>query len=631
MMENDTNIVLDRDKDPYPWLEDDDPRRLMSDQEILEKYVNLSDSDLSYAEKKSLYKILLKYREAFSLRDEIGLCPNMEIELELNDETPFFIRPFPIKENEKDVVDKEMRKGCLLGILRKGMSSYSSPIMLIPRKLTGIPRIVTDFRHLNSRLVTLQPSIPLVRDAIQILRSSGSEVLSLADLRDAYHTLRLSKRSQKFCGITPYYGSDSYLYQRLGMGLSVSPAIWQNFIQRVLQEIPDYRKNYLAIMDDILTHSSRQDHTGYLIDLFKAIIRNGLKISPRKCKLFKTELVFMGVIIKIEDGMPKMQPLKSRIEAIQKVKPPKTVKECRSFCGMVNYMSVFLPSLQEKLIPIYFITRKGIPFYWGEEQQKAFDEIKHDVTHAPVLLMPNSKGHFVLVSDTSKVGCGAALYQKQRGRYHLVAYYSKRLPEAVANYSISELELTGVMANVAAFKHLLRNANFHVYCDHSALVHILKAKREPPTLRLKKLIENLSEYKFDIYFLKGKEMHISDFLSRHPDDEDSPNEIIPIAFMLQELETDKFPDHLLYLKEEVDALPEQDNYIPYHENDFMFLFSDDKHDNLSLISELYSAENRRIESLKLGREEKSQLHDILNVMTRSMSKTQKTEVPAIYP
>ena len=65
----------------------------------------------------------------------------------------------------------------------------------------------------------------------------------------------------------------------------------------------------------------------------------------------------------IEDGMPKMQPLKSRIDAIQKVKPPKTVKDCRSFCGMVNYMSVFLPSLQEKFIPIYFITRKGIPFY----------------------------------------------------------------------------------------------------------------------------------------------------------------------------------------------------------------------------------------------------------------------------
>ena len=91
--------------------------------------------------------------------------------------------------------------------------------------------------------------------------------------------------------------------------------------------------------------------------------------------------------------------------------------------------------------------------------------------------MPNATGHFVLVSDTSKIGCGAAFYQKQKGKYHLIAYYSKKLPEAVERYSISELELTGVMANVAAFKHLLRNANFHVYCDHSALVHILKAKR----------------------------------------------------------------------------------------------------------------------------------------------------------
>ena len=96
-----------------------------------------------------------------------------------------------------------------------------------------------------------------------------------------------------------------------------------------------------------------------------------------------------------------------------------------SFCGMVNYMSMFLPSLQEILIPIYSITRKGIPFCWGDEQQKVFEDIKNDVTNAPVLLMPNSTGHFVLVSDTSKIGCGAALYQKQSGKYHLVAYYSK--------------------------------------------------------------------------------------------------------------------------------------------------------------------------------------------------------------
>ena len=441
----------------------------------------------------------------------------MDVELELKDESPFFIRPFPIKESDKDIVDKEMRKGCLLGILKKGMSSYSSPIMLIPRKLSGIPRIVNDFRHLNSRLVTLQPSIPLVRDAIQILGASGCEILSLADLRDAYHTLRLSERSKKFNGITPYYGSDSYLYQRLGMGLSVSPAIWQNFIQKVLQEIPDHRKNHLAIMDGCLVFSKKKTHLKHLTDLFKALIRNGLKISPRKCKLFKKSLVYMGHQVSIIENIPHITPVKSRVEAIVKLDLPKSPQNCKQFCGMVNYLSMFLKDLQNKLIPIYHLTKKGVPFHWGELQQKAFEMIKKDLTEAPVLAMPNTEGQMVLVSDTSKIACGSALYQEQKGRYRLIAYFSKKLPPSAQRYSISELELTGIYANVTAFKHLLRNSNFTLYCDHSALVHIMNEKKEPPTLRLKKLIENLSDYKFDIKFLRGKDMFVSDFLSRHPD------------------------------------------------------------------------------------------------------------------
>ena len=112
--DDDKEFSNTRGKDPYLWLDADDPRRKMTNQEILEKYIDLSDSDLNSVEKRSLYKVLVKYKDAFSLRDEIGLCPNMEIELELNDETPFFIRPFPTKETEKDVVDKEMKKGCML-------------------------------------------------------------------------------------------------------------------------------------------------------------------------------------------------------------------------------------------------------------------------------------------------------------------------------------------------------------------------------------------------------------------------------------------------------------------------------------------------------------------------------------
>ena len=206
---------------------------------------------------------------------------------------------------------------------------------------------------------------------------------------------------------------------------------------------------------------------------------------------------------------------------------------------MVNFLSVFLKDLQIKLAPIYQLTRKGIPWEWTEECQQAFESIKRDLTNPPVLVMPNDKGHFVLVSDTSTVGCGATLCQKIDGQYRVVAYYSKKLPEAVKRYSISELELTGILANISAFKHILRNVNFTVYCDHSVLVHIIKAKREPPTLRLQKLVEHLMDYSFNIKFLKGKEMFVTDFLSRNPDnDTDSPNEIIPIAFILKDATTE---------------------------------------------------------------------------------------------
>ena len=596
---NDSN--MSEDNDPYLWLDKDDPRRNMTDRECLENYIDLSDSDIKEREKKNLYKVLHKYKKAFSLRDEIGLCQSMEVELELRDETPFFIRPFPMKESDKDIMDKEMRKGCLLGILKKGMSSYSSPIMLIPRKLSGIPRIVTDFRHLNSRLVTLQPSIPLVRDAIQILGASGCEILSLADLRDAYHTLRLSERSKKFCGITPYYGSDSYLYQRLGMGLSVSPAIWQNFIQKVLQEIPDHRKNHLAIMDDCLVFSKKYDHLKHLPDLFKALIRNGLKISPRKCKLFKTSLVYMGHEVSIIDGIPHITPVKSRVDAIVKLDPPKSPKNCKQFCGMVNYLSMFLKDLQTKLIPIYHLTKKGVPFHWGELQHKASEQIKKDLTEAPVLAMPNSEGHMVLVSDTSKIACGSALYQEQKGRYRLIAYFSKKLPLSAQRYSISELELTGIYANVLAFKHLLRNVHFTLYCDHYALVHIMNGKKEPPTLRLKKLIENLSDFKFDIKFLIGKDMFVSDFLSRHPDSEESCNDpIIAVAFLMKEIE---LPQHSPQFLDWLNIMLDSREMVAYKECPFK------------------ECKCERIMNM----------NEPFQVLTRSMAKTVKADVPAMYP
>ena len=117
----------------------------------------------------------------------------------------------------------------------------------------------------------------------------------------------------------------------------------------------------------------------------------------------------MGNVIFIKDKKVCVKPLRSRIEAIQKLNPPTMPKGCQSFAGMVDFLSMFCPELQKLLKPIYDLTRKGRQFIWGKEQQEAFKEIKRRLVKAPVLHMPNHEGRFHLYSDTSKFAVGSAL------------------------------------------------------------------------------------------------------------------------------------------------------------------------------------------------------------------------------
>ena len=91
----------------YPWLDDSDERKYMTDKEVLEVYISLDNSCLNKQEKKEVRSLLLKYKDAFSLRDEIGTCPNIEVEIDVTDKSPFFIRPFYAREEDKTLLDKE--------------------------------------------------------------------------------------------------------------------------------------------------------------------------------------------------------------------------------------------------------------------------------------------------------------------------------------------------------------------------------------------------------------------------------------------------------------------------------------------------------------------------------------------
>ena len=270
-----------------------------------------------------------------------------------------------------------------------------------------------------------------------------------------------------------------------------------------------------------------------LLDLFKVLQKYGLKISPHKCQFIKKKIVYMGLEFQVEDDRVCYTPLKDKCKAIQNLDSPKTLKQIRAFCGMVEFLSSFLPNLRQLLIPIYDLQNKSKKFKWTEEAEKAFNDIKELLISPPVLKAPTPDGLFHLESDTSQEGVGGTLLQKQGKEWVVIGYHSKRLPQSAKNFGITELELTGLLGNIHGFMQLLCNRYFEVLVDHKAIEYMIKSKTESLTTRLKTLLLKLSEYTIDLKYQKGSKMHTSDALSRLQNIADTPDnkDVIPLNFL----------------------------------------------------------------------------------------------------
>ena len=260
-------------KEKYLWLQPDNKRKNMSDREILDKCIDLNQSHLLDLEKKQVMDMLYKYKDAFHLRDEIGTCMNIEVEIDVTDESPFFVRLHHVKAEDKDILDKEMERLCHLGILKEGFSAYSGSVMLISRKVKKDKTVMTNFGHLNVWIAKNNLAYPLLKDTFSALGSSRCALLLVLDLKDAFHSQRLLKNYKRYCGILPFFGSAVYLYQRMAMGLNIIPLIWQSYINTILDSLQS-RKYCKAIMDDLILFTpTRKSHIAILEDLLKPFLK----------------------------------------------------------------------------------------------------------------------------------------------------------------------------------------------------------------------------------------------------------------------------------------------------------------------------------------------------------------------
>ena len=147
--------------------------------------------------------------------------------------------------------------------------------------------------------------------------------------------------------------------------------------------------------------------------------------------------------------------------------------------------------------------------------------------------MVSGNGFFQLESNTSRTAPGGTLYQCQDNKWVLVGYHSKRLPDPVKNYRVTELQLTGLLANIHGFEQKLNNNYFEAIVDHNAIDYLIKSKHEPTSTRLITLLDCLNCYTFDLKYMKGTKLKVSDALSRlYSEEKHKISDVIPLNFLL---------------------------------------------------------------------------------------------------
>ena len=300
-----------------------------------------------------------------------------------------------------------------------------------------------------------------------------------------------------------------YEYTVLPFGLVNSPATFARLMDQVLNGL--HWETCLVYLDDILVFSKTFDtHLERLQWVLDRMRDANLKLAPKKCHFFQSEVPFLGHIVNRE-GI-STDPAKT--EAIKTWPEPKNVKEVRSFLGLCSYYRRFVKGFADIAKPLHQLTEKDRIFKWDMDCQKAFDSLKGKLTSTPILAYPESEGELILDSDVSGIGMGAVLSQMQNGTEKVIAYYSKAFTHPERQYCVTRRELLAIVSAVNQFHVYLYGREVLVRTDHGALKWLLNFKN--PEGQMARWLQTLGNYNLIITHRPGKLHGNADGLSRRP-------------------------------------------------------------------------------------------------------------------
>ena len=459
--------------------------------------------------KRQLKDVLAKHEAVF--QSGLGTMKKFKAKLHLKqNSSPKFVKARPVPFAVRPKVEEELNKLEQDGVLEKvTYSEWGSPIVVVPKK-GGKVRICGDYKvTINPCLDVDQYPLPKASDLFATL--SGGKIFSKLDLTQAYHQMEVEEESQELLTITTHKGL--YRYCRLPFGVSSAPAVFQRTMEQILQGIP----GVVVFIDDIeLTGETEEEHLHRLDQVLERLEEHGLRLQKSKCDFMKDSVEYLGHIID-KDGL---HPLPGKVKAISEAPAPTNVNELRSFLGMVQYYSRFLPNLATELSPLHHLLKDRTPWMWTSECQEAFMNVKDLLSSARVLTHYDSRRPVRLECDASSAGVGAVLsHVMPDGSHRPVAFASRTLTAAERNYAQIEKEALALVFGVKKFHEYLYGRRFTLVTDHKPLLAILGPKNAVPTLaaaRMQRWALILATYEYDLEFRSTKEHANADMLSRLP-------------------------------------------------------------------------------------------------------------------
>ena len=396
---------------------------------------------------------------------------------------------------------------------------------------------------------------------------------SSLDIRSAHTSLVLTDRASHYLNvILPDYQIVRFI--QAPFGLKTINSRWNTFITTILKDLVERRLVVIYADDILILTRGRRLHRLVAIEVFRRFCKYNVKISLNKCYMFVPEFKFLGFHFTAHG----IELTDERISGILNIAPPSDLQGVQRLLGSLNYISRFLPDLQEILLPITSLLCKTTPFIWTEDHDKALNKIKQLVKQNSRLGFIDANVELSLYCDSSKKAGGAVLFQWDKNKHDQpvpVCFFSRKYNvEQTRHLSSLELEILNLIDSLSRLKAFVNITSkpIKLFTDAKSVLFLLKSLKVGPNPKLARLGSRLAQ--FDITFhityvkpMSDKKFLIADFLSRSRDVEDSDNLPPPPMKAFRKIEKEHIkhdiqPGTVLTLSEMISKVDENPNWFP---------------------------------------------------------------------